>query len=161
MNRLVPRLLAFVALLAVAGVTFSALRDSSRWRSFGRGVKPVADEPYRNLATMLDAHADSTASPVPRNPFAYAEVRVAVAPRRPVVTPKPAEPVVEVPVLTAIVSDSDDPQAVIHYQSRDFTLKAGGLFVDWRVISVTSDEVILENTKTGQRLVLQRPKKGE
>jgi hypothetical protein len=154
-NRLVPRLLAFVALLAVIGVTLSALRDSSRWRSTTHVLRPVADDPYRSMSAMLSPDSVSAA---PRNPFAYLDTRVAVAPRHAVATPKPEAPAAEMPVLTAIVSDAD-PQAVIRFEGRSYTVGPGGLFADYRVVSVTADAVVLDHA--GQQVVLQRPNKGE
>jgi hypothetical protein len=55
-------------------------------------------------------------------------------------------------VLTAIVADND-PRAVIRYEDRNFTVKAGDLFADFRVVSITASEVVLESN--GQRYVLR------
>ena len=71
----------------------------------------------------------------------------------------PPRPFEEVPVVTAIVSDDADPRAVIRYEGRSYTVGAGGLFADYKVISVTADAVVLE--RAGQQLVFQRPKKGD
>lgn len=157
MNRALPRILAFVALLAVLGVTFSAMRDSSSWRSSKRGLRPAADDPYRSLATMLAPGHDTTTA-APRNPFAYVETRVA-GPRRPVAPPKPVEVAPELPVLTAIITSDSDPKAVIRYGGKSYTVGPGDLFLDYSVVSVSADTVVLE--RAGQQIVLHLPRKGE
>jgi hypothetical protein len=156
MNRMAPRLLALLALLAVIGVTLAALRDSDGWRrERPRTPRTPAADPYSALARTL-AHGDSLAPP-PRDPFRFGEARAATAAPRPRVQPPPvAAPAL--PVLTAIVSDAD-PRAVIHYEGRNYTVGAGGLFADYRVLSVTADAVVLE--RAGQQVVLNRPAKGD
>jgi len=156
MNRMAPRLLALLALLAVTGVTLAALRDSDRWRhERPRSARMPVVDPYAALAHTL-AHGDSLAPP-PRDPFRFGEARAATAAPRPRVQPPPvAAP--ELPVLTAIVFDVD-PRAVIQYEGRNYVVRAGDLFADYRVLSVTADAVVLE--RAGQRVVLKLPAKGD
>ena len=63
------------------------------------------------------------------------------------------------PVLTAILQAEDDPRALLHYADRDYTVKTGDQFADFKVISITADQVVLD--RGGQRLILHRPTKGE
>jgi len=52
------------------------------------------------------------------------------------------------------------PRALIRHQDRNFTVKSGDLFADFRVVSITADQVVLERTN-GERVVLKRPTKGD
>ncbi|MEK7330743.1 MAG: hypothetical protein AAB113_08060, partial [Candidatus Eisenbacteria bacterium] len=90
-----------------------------------------------------------------RDPFAYGRAPVAAsrARARPYVPPPPPRP-----VLTAILADND-PRALIHYDGRDYRVKTGDSFADFKVISITADQVVLD--RGGQRLILHRPTKGE
>jgi hypothetical protein len=154
MNPMATRIIVAVALIAVAVVTLTALKDSDRWRRPGRTSIRPANDPYEGLSHLLAAGPGVT-DPV-RDPFR--PVSVASAPRIATVKVLPPAPVREMPVLTAIVSDAE-PQAVIHYQDRNYTVGAGGLFADYQVVSVTADAVVL--MRAGEQVVLQRPKKGE
>ena len=158
MNQTMLRVIVAVALLAVLTVTLAALRESDRWRRPGRDVARQANDPYDGLSRLLAQGPAVPASAV-RDPFRAVNVRTTTAPVRP--TPAaPPPPVRELPVVTAIVvSDDGNPQAVIRYEGRSITVGAGGLFADYKVVSVTADAVVLE--RAGQQLVLKQPKKGD
>lgn len=156
MNQLAIRVIVGIALLVVATVTLTALRESDRWRRPDKSTTRRADDPYSGLANLLSGtpHAPATV----RDPFRP----FSAAPTGPKTPPKVvAVPVVarEMPVLTAIVSDAGDPRAVIRYQGKNYTVRAGDLFADYQVISVTSDSVVLQ--RAGEQLILRLPKKGE
>jgi len=154
------RVIVAVALLAVAIVTFEALRESDRWRRPGRNTNRRVDDPYDGLARLLAAGPAPSSGPV-RDPFRPGDVRTAPLHTATVRITPPA-PARELPVLSAIVTSSDgEPQALIRYQGRNYTVGAGALFADYKVVSVTADAVVLEQVGTGQQLILQRPKKGE
>jgi hypothetical protein len=145
-----------VALFVLIGVqTSDALKRSGAWSARGHAPKATAD-PYAGLDAQL-ARRDPGIAPIGvRDPFAYGSapvpVRTTVAPR-PYVPPPPARP-----VLTAIVWDAT-PTALIRFEDRNFSVKAGDLFAAYRVVSIAQDEVVLDSG--GQRLVLKRPLKGD
>ena len=62
------------------------------------------------------------------------------------------------PVLTGILADND-PRAFIRYQDRNYTVKVGDLFADFKVVSITRDQVVLD--RNGERLTLLSPTKGD
>jgi hypothetical protein len=159
-NQVAIRVIVAVALLAVATVTFAALRESDRWRRPGRSTSRSVDDPYDGLARLLAAGPAPPSAPV-RDPFRPGDVRTGPLHTATVKVLPPA-PAREVPKLTAIVTASDgEPQALISYQGHNYTVGAGALFADYKVVSVTADAVVLEHVGTGQQLILQRPKKGE
>jgi hypothetical protein len=75
--------------------------------------------------------------------------------RRPVVqVPAP----VARPVLTAIVWDAD-PRALVRWQGREWTVRAGALFDEFQVVSITRDQVTL--SRGTESIVLQRKPQGD
>ena len=146
-----------IAVLAVIGMqTADALKRSGAWRR-GPRREGTSVDPYARLDAQLAAHRPPVSAANLRDPFSYARAPVAVqhVRTRPVV---PAA--LPRPVLTAILQGDNDPTALVHYNDRDYTIKRGSLFADFRVLSITADQVVLD--RGGQRLVLQRPtKKGE
>ena len=79
------------------------------------------------------------------------------APSRPVKPiERPAPPAV--PVLTAIVWDND-PRALVHWKDREWTVREGGLFDEFQVVSITRDQVSLR--RGDATLVLQRRNLGD
>lgn len=157
-GRLLAPLLAAALFAFVLWQTVHALQDSGVWR-FGvrRTVAPAAD-PLADLDGVI-ARVQDAAPPAPgRNPFAYG----AAAPRPETLTPvvhKPAPPPVpEVPVLTAIVFDAD-PRAQIRWKGREYTVRNGGLFDEFVVVSISRDQVVLK--RGADNVVLQRKAQGE
>lgn len=147
-----------LAILAVVGLqTTDALRHSGTWGAGRRPARTAAPDPYARLEAQLSAPAAELALASLRDPFSYrlAPVTAVHIPARPYVPPPPPKP-----VLTAIVHDSDgDPRALIRYQNRNYTVKSGDSFADFRIISITAEQVILD--RNGERIVLHRPTKGE
>jgi hypothetical protein len=157
MNKTVVRVVVTLALLAVLVVTLAALRESDTWRRPGRKTNQRAEDPYQGLARLLTQPANLSATPV-RDPFRPASLRPTTTATRPMRV-APTTPVQPQPVLTAILSDDADPRAVIRHEGGNYTVGAGGLFADYRVVSVSADAVTLE--RGGQQLVLRLPKKGD
>jgi len=158
MNQTILRVIVAIALLAVLTVTLAALRESDQWRRPGRNSTLQANDPYDGLTRLL-AQGPAAPATVVRDPFRPPNIRTTTAPTTRRVTILPPAPVQELPVVTAIVSDDADPRAVIRYEGRSYTVAAGGLFADYKVISVTTDTVVLE--RAGQQLVLKLHKQGE
>jgi len=69
------------------------------------------------------------------------------------VLPPPA-----LPILTAIVWDND-PRALVHWKDREWTVREGGLFDEFLVVSITRDQVSLR--RGDATLVLQRRNPGD
>jgi len=92
-----------------------------------------------------------------RDPFTARPTVAARSLVRPVkVVAKAAPP--EVPILTAIVWDND-PRALVHWKDRDWTVREGGLFDEFLVVSITRDQVSLR--RGDATLVLQRRNLGD
>jgi hypothetical protein len=66
--------------------------------------------------------------------------------------------VLAVPVLTAIVWDSD-PRALIRWNEREWTVREGGLFDEFQVVRITRDHVTLRRGE--ETLELHRRNPGE
>jgi hypothetical protein len=71
-----------------------------------------------------------------------------------VVTPVPEAR----PVLTAILTDND-PRALIRWKDREWTVREGGLFDEFQVLSITRDQVTLR--RGDATVVLQRKNPGD
>jgi hypothetical protein len=138
--------------------TAHALQDSDVWRfAQPKAVAPVAD-PLADLDGVIARAQSAPFAGADRDPFAYgsAAPRPSVLPtvaRRP--TPPPAP---ETPVLTAIVYDAD-PRAVLRWKGRDYSVRAGGLFDEFVVVSISREQVVLK--RGSDSIVLQRKPQGE
>jgi hypothetical protein len=157
-RRLIPPVLAGILLLLIGAQTSDALRKSASWGQRSKVNVPPPPDLYIRLDHMLSQAADTLPAVPARDPFAYGgatrTIPVARSTGRRVTTPAPppVPPAPSRPLLTAIVADND-PRAVIRYEDRNFTVKAGDLFADYRVVSITASEVVLESN--GQRYVLR------
>ncbi|MBI5709845.1 MAG: hypothetical protein HZC42_05980 [Candidatus Eisenbacteria bacterium] len=152
--KLLGPLVALIVLVLILQQTTSALRASGTW---SRGeTAAAAPDPYAPLESLI---ARRDASPVLRDPFSFARVAAPATAQRPQQKPKPVAVALARPVLTAIVWDND-PRATVRWSDRDFTVRAGSLFDDFRVVSITRDQVVLE--RGGETIALQLPRrKGE
>jgi type IV pilus biogenesis protein PilP len=150
-----PPLLAIAILAVVGSQTSEALRRSGTWRTADRPARTAVD-PYLSLERAI-ATADTT-PPLGalRDPFSYGRAPGPPRPAnaRPVVPPAP-----ERPVVTAVLTDAETARAVVRYQGTSYSVKAGDLFAQYRVLSITADEVVVEDGR--ERLVLRPPTKGE
>lgn len=157
MNRDIGRYLApafAVALFAfVVWQTMNALQGSGVWRFGSRAAPTPLADPLASLDDLVARTQGATFDGASRDPFGYGAVASQPGPNRPVVR-RPAEPPPPaVPVLTAIVHDAD-PRAVVRWQGREFTVRPGGLFDDFVVVSITREQVVLR--RGSENIVLRR-----
>ncbi len=160
--RLDPRslfapLLAVAVLVLVMVLTTHALHRSGAWG--GRPAPRAAvrtESSYARLDREIGRISRQGIADNLRDPFVYGGAPASAArptKRRP---PNPVPP--PVPVLTAIVWDND-PRALIHWGDRDFTVRSGETFAEFRVVGITRDQVVLDHH--GESVTLRRPIKGE
>jgi hypothetical protein len=155
-------LVALALFAIVAAQTFGALRASGAWSGTGdgRGGRRFAAAPADPVASVeaLIAHTDPAPAGPARDPFQIGAapapvVRVGPVVRKPVTPPPPVSP-----VLTAIVYDAD-PRALVRWKGHDWTVRPGGLFDEFQVISITRDQVTL--SRGSETIVLQRKPQGD
>jgi hypothetical protein len=135
--------------------TMSALRSSGTWSRW-KAPTAVPVDPYSRIDRIL-ARGDTTRPSGPlRDPFEYGRASASVAVSRPrserVVVP------VRRPSLTAIIWDND-PRASIRWNDRDYSVRVNTLFDEYRVKSISRDQLVLE--REGESIVLRLSKKGE
>ena len=157
-GRWLPGILAALVLVFVLVQTSASLQQTGPWTRPSHAPATHTD-PYAYLDGLIAAAERDVIPSTMRDPFGYGNVprptdrpHLAVKPKTP---PPPEKPV---PVLTAVVSDAD-PQAVIRYDGRSYTVRAGSLFADFRVVSIAADQVVLDNN--GEQIVLHRVSKGD
>lgn len=142
-------LVGLLVLALVLNVTLAALRTSGAWRA-RTAPRPARVSPYAALDQVLGARRPETSAAV-RNPFSFggptATAAVTPRPHRPIPPPPPP-----LPILTSIVWDAD-PRATIRFNGRDYSVRPSGLFDDFRVVSITRDQVVLD--RAGESLVLR------
>ena len=152
----VPPVAALLILILIITQTREALNLSGAWRR-ASAAAAVAPSPFvsleREIASPPAARVD-----LPRDPFRIGALQVAVVtnPNRPQKPVKPKPP--PSPVLTSIVFDSD-PRATLRWDGHDYSVRPGGLFADFRVMSIAREQVVLE--RAGEAVVLRLPKRGE
>jgi hypothetical protein len=155
----IPSLVALAVLVAAGTQTMGALRVTGAF-GWQPDAVPVGVPPaYETVNRALDRHDPRLALTSVRDPFT---ARMQVPPRapiRPVAARETlAPPPPALPILTAIVWDSD-PRALVHWKDREWTVRAGGLFDEFQVMSITRDQVSLR--RGDATLVLQRRNPGE
>ena len=151
--------LAAVLLFAfVVWQTVGALAATGVWHREGRSRVAAPADPFVSLdGLVVDPGARAARSAV-RDPFVYggatapttATNRVARQPVKPVAPARPQ--------LTAIVWDAD-PRALVRWKDHEYTVRAGGLFGEFQVVSITREQVILR--RGDESIVLQRKSQGE
>lgn len=155
--RLVGWLVALLLLVLVLQQTTGALRDSGVWTRPHHSAP--APSPYAGLERLLGAARRAPAPPVQRDPFAFGRAAESAPARRATVA-RPARPATPArPQLTAIVWVENNPSATIRWNGKDRTVQVNTLFDEFRVRSITRDQVTLE--RGGEILVLQLPRKGD
>ncbi len=164
MNRPLTGWISPLVALGVLGLVVTrTLAALSVTGAFGFRAAPVRVSvplAYRNVDVALARRESAAPSANAPDPFEFARAR-RVAPtaaagrlrNRPV---PPAEP--PAPVLTAIVWDND-PRALVRWKQREWTVRAGGLFDEFQVVSITRDQVRLQ--RGDATLVLTRRNPGE
>jgi hypothetical protein len=148
---------AIAVLIATSAQIMGALRVTGAF-GWQPEVVPVAVPPaYAAMDQALDRHDPRLAIASVRDPFtsrAPAPVRAPVQVARRVIPVAPPA----VPILTAIVWDND-PRALVHWKDREWTVREGGLFDEFQVVSITRDQVSLR--RGDATLVLQRRNPGD
>jgi hypothetical protein len=153
---LVGPLVAALVLILTVQQTLGSLHRAGLWAGNARFGTVRADEPYARLdQSIAQAHAAASGDGM-RDPFSFGNVTQVTVRRREIPVVKP--PRVIPPVLTAIVWDAD-PRALIRLNGHEYTVRSGGEFEQYRVLSITRDQVTLDHD--GQSLVLNRPLKGD
>ena len=155
-KNLVAPLVALVVLALVLNITLAALRTSEVWNRARVAFRPAKSNPYERLDLALATPPNARGVTVLRDPFTFGAVAIIINTPRLHKPLKPAPP--PQPVLTSIVWDAD-PRATIRWNSRDYSVRANSLFADFRVVSITAQQVVLE--RGGENLVLRLPVKGE
>ena len=154
-RRVLPGILALVLLGAMIQQTMSALRSSGTWARW-KAPAEVPIDPYSRIDRIL-ARGDSIRVPGPlRDPFDFGRATPAVVVSRP--HPERVVAPVRRPLLTAIIWDND-PRASIRWNDRDYSVRVNTLFDEYRVKSISRDQLVLE--RGGESFVLRLQKKGE
>jgi hypothetical protein len=159
-NPIVP-LVALVVLALMLQQTLAALRASGAWQPRSRIARARAEDPYSRVDDLFGENRPEVAPDRLRNPFAFGAAHPAPVAGGPVqhVTPKPVvPPPPPKPTLTSIIWDSD-PRATVRYDGKDFSVRVNSLFADFKVKSITSNEVILD--RSGETIVLSLRSKGD
>ena len=95
-----------------------------------------------------------------RDPFAFGRAPAPPGTRKPSAPRPAAAPVAPArPVLTSIVWLESNPSATVRWNGRDYPVQTNTLFDEFRVQSISRNQVTL--VRGGETLVLQLPKKGE
>lgn len=154
---LVP-LVALAVLAFVLWQTMGSLSASGAWARGGRAPVASPDDPFVLLDRVISPPTSAVRAAV-RDPFTTGAAPTVTAspentgPRKPAAPPPPARP-----VLTAIVWDAD-PRALVRWQGRDYSVRPGGLFDEFQVVSITRDQVVLR--RGDENIVLARKPQGE
>ena len=153
----VTRMVAFAVMAGVVLQTLAALRVTGAFGWHAAPSRVPVPFAYQSVDRALDRRDAEPPPPVARDPFAFGPTPA--PPPRPRPEPTKIASVPEsAPVLTAIVWDND-PRALVHWKDREWTIREGGLFDEFQVVSITRDQVRL--TRGGATLVLQRRNPGD
>ena len=153
---LVPPLAAILIFALILTLTREALQLTGAWQK-ASAAAATAPSPFASLEKGIAA-ARRNQMDVSRDPLRWptAPIATASAPKRPLKPMKPAPP--PSPVLTSIIFDAD-PRATVRWDGHDYSVRPGGLFADFRVTSITRDQVVLDHGN--QAVVLRLPNKGD
>lgn len=164
MNRdLVSWLSPVVAIAVMAAAVLQTLGALGVTGAFGQGAHtppPVTSPAYQAIESALDRRDPGFALEGLRDPFQFgappADDHRQATVTHPVRVPVPAP--VELPVLTAIVWDND-PRALVRWRDREWTVREGGLFDEFQVVSISREQVSLR--RGDETIVLKRRNPGE
>jgi len=156
--RLLGPLVAALVLVLVLQQTLGALRAGGVWGQRHTTVAPPAS-PFARIEGLLAPTASQPPTAL-RDPFTFGHAPAPVVTRGPV-APRPVPvPVAPArPVLTSIVWLEANPSATLRWNGRDYPVQTNTLFDEFRVQSITRDQVTL--VRGAETLVLQLPKKGD
>lgn len=153
----VAPLAAILILTLIVIETREALHLSGAWHKPPR-VRVASVDPFAPLDRML-ASEPPAHPPGLRDPFSSGAAPTVVAVRTPKLPPRPkTPPPPPKPVLTSIIFDAD-PRATVRWDGRDYSVRAGALFADFRVVSISREQVVLD--RGGESVILALPRKGE
>ncbi len=157
---LIVPLIAALVLVLTLQQTLGALRDSGSWRTRSRAPRVIPEDPYSRVDALFDPRGALPTADGMRNPFAFGVARVTsvVQGGHTVVRAQRAPPPPPKPTLTSIIWDND-PRATVRYDGRDFSVRVNSLFADFRVKSITANQVILD--RNGETIVLALRSKGD
>lgn len=153
----VARLIALAVMASIGAQTLSALGVTGAFDSREATVMVPVPAAYQAVDQALDRRDAPTPFAGARDPFQFRIVPRDPAPRRVVTRPAPVVRESD-PVLTAIVWDND-PRALVRWKDREWTVREGGLFDEFQVVSITRDQVRL--LRGDATIVLQRRNPGE
>ena len=155
----IPAIIAGFLLVFVAGLTVIAFQRSGRLH-FGQAPKFAVNpaDPYNRLERVLSEPDRPPVLAGMRDPFQFGRGPVRPPTHTTTGPVGPAPPTTPRPVLTAIISDPSDNRAIVVYDSHSYSVRAGDLFAEYKVVSISPDGVVLDNGR--ERLTLQRPTKG-
>lgn len=153
---LVAPLLAAAVLGLVIVQTMHAMDRAGAWASRHPKATIRKEDPYVSLDHAIAAASTAPETGPARDPFVSGSTAPAalapLRPRRVVVGPPPK------PVLTAIVWDND-ARALVHWNGKDYTIRTNDLFDQFRVKSITREQVVLD--RNGELMILKRPDQGD
>lgn len=153
----IARLIALAVLIAVGAQTLSALGVTGAFDSRVATVMVPVPAAYQSVDRALDHRDAQVPIAGTRDPFQFRLPPREVAPPRATGAPAPVVRESD-PILTAIVWDND-PRALVRWKDREWTVREGGLFDEFQVVSITRDQVRL--LKGDVAIVLQRRNPGE
>jgi len=155
----VSPLVAVLVLGVILAQTLGALQVTGAFGWHASVPRASVAPAFLSLDRAIDRHDPSFTLAKLRDPFGYGHAAIdptATARRAP--RPKSAPVVPALPVLTAIVWDND-PRALVRWNQREWTVREGGLFDEFQVVSITRDQVTLRRGE--ETLVLNRRNPGE
>jgi len=156
--RLIGPLVAILVLVLILQQTLGALRAGGVWDQRHTTAAPPAS-PFARIEGLLAPAASKPPAAV-RDPFAFGRAPAPVVTRKPAAPrPAPAPVAPARPVLTSIVWLESNPSATLRWNDRDFPVQINTLFDEFRVQSITRNQVTL--VRGDETLVLQLPKKGD
>jgi len=155
-----PPLIALLVLVAIGVQLRSALSVSGAFGSAPRQPGPQLAQEYVTLDAILSRALADRAPEDVRDPFKSVAVQGDNLPRpakkAPVEAFRPAAP--SQPILTAILYDND-PRALLHWKDRDWTVRQGGLFDEFQVVTISRTQVTLR--RGAETVVLLRRNPGD
>ena len=159
----VSPLVALLVLAIVVVQTLGALKATGAFGWQPPAPRVAVAPAYQSLDRAIDRRDGSFTLEALRDPFAYGRPEGSADGRagdpKPPRRPKPVAIVVPaMPVLTAILWDND-PRALVRWQDRNWTVRQGGLFDQFEVVSITRDRVTLR--RGDETLVLRQRNNGE
>ncbi len=153
----VARIIALAVMVAVGAQTISALGVTGAFDSRQATVMVPVPVAYQAVDRALDRLEGGAPVARARDPFEFRVPARDPAPPRVATAPSPVVRESD-PILTAIVWDND-PRALVRWKDREWTVREGGLFDEFQVVSITRDEVHL--LRGAATIVLQRRNPGE